>query len=384
MDPNDLQEVRKFIEGHTSKVSLRDLEKKGFRKVKVLRSNDIDELIRRAVHTVIAQEGARVTTAAEQEELVRRSREELREIMQQAQAAEQERAELAAARETLEEQVRVLQERLRGRGDLEGKMKELQRRLADEEDARRAAEQRAGSVDVGAISRAEAAERRVAELERRLGDADRRVQEAARTAEGWKEEAERGRDAARRGGDLEITLAALRDENHKLRDRAGRVETESRLKDEIEIPKLRERIEDLQGELRGAKSEMQRLQAQGALAGVGLDESRIRLLFKEMATELRAGGGGGGPADPGLVDQMGRMSKMLSEGLARMTERQSGATGADLDAMKVSLEKLFAHEAAGAIESNVDSVEVKEKTTADGVKDHLKKLKSLRKGRSSE
>ena len=35
MDPQDLQEVRKIIEKSTSKVSLRDLEKKGFRKVKV-------------------------------------------------------------------------------------------------------------------------------------------------------------------------------------------------------------------------------------------------------------------------------------------------------------------------------------------------------------
>ena len=38
-------DVRKVIEKSTSKVSLRDLEKKGFRQVKVLRAGDINQLI---------------------------------------------------------------------------------------------------------------------------------------------------------------------------------------------------------------------------------------------------------------------------------------------------------------------------------------------------
>src|SRR3954463_4641364 len=104
MDPNEIQEVRKIIESSTSKVSLRDLEKKGFRKVKVLRSNDIDELIRRAVTAVVAREGGddpRVT-----EEIVARSRQELKQLMAAAQAAEQERAEILARTEQLETQLR--------------------------------------------------------------------------------------------------------------------------------------------------------------------------------------------------------------------------------------------------------------------------------------
>src|SRR5260370_1126803 len=102
MDPQDLQEVRKIIEKSTSKVSLRDLEKKGFRKVKVLRSNDIDELIRRAVHAVVAREG--VGDSADNEALVEKAKEELKQLMTQAQAGEQERAELAGEKEDLEQQ----------------------------------------------------------------------------------------------------------------------------------------------------------------------------------------------------------------------------------------------------------------------------------------
>ena len=52
----DILDVRKVIERSTSKVSLRDLEKKGFRKVKVLRAGDINQLIYKAVQTVLAKQ----------------------------------------------------------------------------------------------------------------------------------------------------------------------------------------------------------------------------------------------------------------------------------------------------------------------------------------
>ena len=87
MDPNEIQEVRKIIESSTSKVSLRDLEKKGFRKVKVLRSNDIDELIRRAVTAVVAREHAESGHISE--DVIQRSKEELKKLMSQSQQVEQ-------------------------------------------------------------------------------------------------------------------------------------------------------------------------------------------------------------------------------------------------------------------------------------------------------
>jgi hypothetical protein len=357
MDPNDVQQVRKIIEQSASKVSLRDLEKKGFRKVKVLRANDIDELIRRAVHTVIAREGGGV---AEKEEIIKKSREELKEIMAQAQAAEAERAELAAARETLDQQVRMLQAKAKGRDDLEARMKELQRRLADAEEAKLAAESesrrfaaQASAVDPTIVARAEAAERRAGDLEATLGM-------------------------------LRDESGKLRDENAKVRERLGRVETETKLKDEIEMPKLRERIEELQGEVRGLKAELKRSEAQAP--GGGLTEDKLRLFFKEIIHEVRssqqAPAPQGAPVDHGLKEELGRMSRVLADGLARAgvgrTAASSG-TEAELEAAKIGLEKLFAHEAEAAVQSNVADVSIKESQT-EGVKDHLKKLKAMRKG----
>src|SRR5947207_1206598 len=136
MDPNEIQEVRKIIESSTSKVSLRDLEKKGFRKVKVLRSNDIDELIRRAVTAVVARESGEENPRIS-EELVERSRLELKQLMAQQQAADRERTELIERNEQLEAEV----QKLRGQGQQRGerdaisatRVEQAERRASDAE-----------------------------------------------------------------------------------------------------------------------------------------------------------------------------------------------------------------------------------------------------------
>src|SRR5258708_327549 len=65
----DILDIRKVIERSTSKVSLRDLEKKGFRKVKVLRAGDINQLIYKAVQTVLAKQPAGMSEAERQQVL---------------------------------------------------------------------------------------------------------------------------------------------------------------------------------------------------------------------------------------------------------------------------------------------------------------------------
>jgi DNA repair exonuclease SbcCD ATPase subunit len=327
MDPQDLQEVRKIIEKSTSKVSLRDLEKKGFRKVKVLRSNDIDDLIRRAVHAVVAREGV---ASAESEEIVKKSKEELRSLMAAAQAAEQERAELAAQNQALEEQIRELRSRVQQRADLEGKLKELQRRLADEEEARRRAESQLRDLDA---------------LKRRAEEAEARA----------------------------LAYQSLREEADELRSRLKHVETEHRLTHELEVPKLRERIEGLEAELRAARA-----------AAAALPQAQdMRAMFRELLAEVGAGRASG--VDPAIREEFAKMQKAIAESLARAGGRAPAeVTEADLEAVKLSIAQIFAADAARTgVETNIAAVEVKETTAVSNVKDNLNKLKSLRKGGSS-
>lgn len=372
MDPQDLQEVRKIIEKSTSKVSLRDLEKKGFRKVKVLRSNDIDELIRRAVHAVVAREG--VGDSADNEAIVEKAKEELKQLMATAQSTEQEKAELAAEKEELEQQVRELRTRYTQRGDLEGKLKELQRRLADEEEARHRAEAQLGTVDVAASSRAEDLERRLSEAEelaaaagRKIADLERLRHERERDAEALRRRVE---DAEARA----VSLSGHRDEADSLRSRTKQLETEHRLTQELELPRLRGRIAELEGDLRAAR-------AQQPAAGPGMGD--MRTMFKELLQEV--GAGRGGSVDPTIKEEFQKMQRSIAESLARAGGRGTGdLTQADFDAARVSLQALFTHdEAARGVESNIGTVTMKESTVSSDVKSKLDKLKALRKGGSS-
>src|SRR5579862_9793823 len=85
---DNILDVRKAIEKSTSKVSLRDLEKKGFRKVKVLRAGDINQLIFKAVQTVLAKQGAGMGEA-EKAQVLAEAKAEYEKNVKQLQEAQQ-------------------------------------------------------------------------------------------------------------------------------------------------------------------------------------------------------------------------------------------------------------------------------------------------------
>jgi regulator of replication initiation timing len=345
MDQSGLQEVRKIIESSTSKVSLRDLEKKGFRKVKVLRSNDIDELIRRAVTAVVAREPSDEGRVSE--ELIQRSKEELKRLMAQTRQIEQERAELIAQNEALEA-------RLREAARLQEVVKELQRRLADEQEARKRAEAAGGEARVSAAARLEEAERRAHDAELR-----------ARSADAARGELEQ----------LQQKVAPMREEVDTLRARVKEVETEKRLVEQLEVPKLRERVAELEGELRVAR------QAGGGAGAASTDQ--MRAMFRELLKETGAGGGADAKA---ISAEFAKLQSSLAEQIARAGGRGERVTDADLAVAKVSLDALFKHDlaAADAVQSNIQDVKFREQTTTSDLKGKLDKLKSLRKGGKSE
>ena len=98
----DILDVRRVIERSTSKVSLRDLEQKGFRKVKVLRAGDVNQLIHKAVQTVVAQHPT-ILGAEEKEKILadakaeyERQTKELQKLQEDQDAVEQAKANLEA------------------------------------------------------------------------------------------------------------------------------------------------------------------------------------------------------------------------------------------------------------------------------------------------
>lgn len=106
----DVDEVRARVAGSTSKVSLRDLEEKGLREVRVLRAGDVDSLILRAVESVLAaQPRGRGVSQAERDRIFAEARAEVdrhvdavRELEAERQRVELERAQVEQARQRLE------------------------------------------------------------------------------------------------------------------------------------------------------------------------------------------------------------------------------------------------------------------------------------------
>ncbi len=123
MDPElnrEVLDVRKVIEKSTSKVSLRDLEKKGFRQVKVLRAGDINQLIFKAVQNVLAKapRGAGMSEE-ERNKIISEARAEvdqqmaaMREMQTESQRIEAERAQLEARAQQLEQAHKNLEAKL--------------------------------------------------------------------------------------------------------------------------------------------------------------------------------------------------------------------------------------------------------------------------------
>ncbi len=112
-DSRDL-DLRNALEAGTKKTSLKDLEQKGFKNVKVLDEKGLEELMRRAVDRVVSSQ-----TAEEKARIVEQSRKELDRLMKEHKAARSRAQLLEADKNELVEQVEALQRELELKSELE-------------------------------------------------------------------------------------------------------------------------------------------------------------------------------------------------------------------------------------------------------------------------
>jgi chromosome segregation ATPase len=201
-----------------------------------------------------------------------------------------------------------------------------------------------------------------AELRRRLEDAEARALS--------------NQTRAQHGEEASAKLGAVREEADELRSKLKRLETEKRLLEDLEVPKLRERLKEVEDELR-----VQRAAAAAAPAGASNDQ--MKAMFRDLLKEAGAGGGfGGGDA---MKAEFAKLQSTIAQSLSSAGGRGGVVTEADLNAAKVSIEALFKHDAGAAVQSNINDVKVKEQTTTSDLKGKMDKLKALRnKGGKSE
>lgn len=346
MGSKELDQVREIIEKSTSKVSLRDLEKKGFRKVKVLRSNDIDQMIRKAVAQAL--DGG----VDDRDELIRRSKAELKEQMSAVNRAGAELSRFQATNKALEKENSSLKSQLNGQGGLHGKLKELQRRLADSSEALGRAEATLQVREVEA-ARVEGVQQRALQLERENEALRNRTQDAELNARAVEQ---RAAQAEQQSAKADV----LREQVESLTGRLKQLDMEKRLIEDLEVPRLRQQIEELTSALQTSREKS---------AGVEATPEAMRGMFRELLKEMGATKG----------DDVAQQLKSLQQSIASAVGGGGSGTVSEAEerAMKVSLSALFAHENE-AVETNIGNVEVEE-STGEGVRSSLNKLRSLRK-----
>ncbi len=433
MDPElnrEVLDVRKVIEKSTSKVSLRDLEKKGFRQVKVLRAGDINQLIFKAVQNVLAKQprGAGMSEA-EREQVVKEARAEvdaqmarMRHLEQEAVRIESEKQELEAARLRLEAKIKELnaqfaaqnqafmaekqafqaeKQKLFEKGlegqqaavrQYEGQLVDLRERLARAESKAQAAE--------GGVSRQdhEQLRDRLARAEARADQAEER----ARASDGAIPRQEHEELRARLKGridELELEAGRLRSagtERDEAQAKLARLKArEAELEDAEQksgrrIAQLNDEVDRLQNEVNRLREESAAKPAAGGVSDAELQrlrmeaeqrDQKMRELVQGLASSLvTAQTAAAAPgASPDLSMQFKSLqltlADQLKKGLAGMG--RAGDSGFDLTPEQAAA--LFASQADVKLETNINTVALKEQTAA-GVKDKLSKLKNLRGG----
>ncbi|MGE0708113.1 MAG: hypothetical protein AB7N76_17110 [Planctomycetota bacterium] len=417
MDPDlkrEVLDVRKVIEKSTSKVSLRDLEKKGFRQVKVLRAGDINQLIFKAVQNVLAKQprGAGMSEE-EREQIVKEARAELdhqlaekRALMQQGQELEAKHAQIEQAHQNLQAKLAEVNAQLANERKailLEKQQMERDKQSLMErslEGQKTAAANYEGQIeDLRArLQRAEAAvsdaQRSAAgNYEGQLDDLRERLQKAEAAARDAVPREEHDQVRKR----LNTQVDDLQEDCDRYRRQIRQLEEEG----DDQLKKLkRERVELEEAEARASsrvrslEEEVERLKKEleeGGGKGGGLHDAELQRLRMEMeqrsarmqdmmagiANSLvearKGGGGGGGGGNIDLSAQLDALQRNISASIRKAT----GAGRDDFDLTAEQAAALFAAQDTVNLETNITDVEVKEQK-ASGVNSKLAKLRNLR------
>jgi chromosome segregation ATPase len=384
MDPDlskEVLDVRKVIEKSTSKVSLRDLEKKGFRQVKVLRAGDINQLIFKAVQNVLAKQprGAGMSEE-ERQKIIADARAELdqqmaamREMQQESQRIEAEQAyrNLEAKLGQVNQQFQAREQALQREREafardkqslyekgLEGQQsaaRQFEGQIQDLRNQLCAAEQRAAGLE-GAVPRQEH-EDTLARAKSRLSELQQEVQETESRAQRYKKHNDQLEESEAKKA---RQISALEDEIKSLKEElaAAPQPTASGFGsvDGSELQRMRFEMEQRDSEMRALISGLAGTLASARQAPVAAADNG------EVAKQLKA-------MQSSLADQLRRSIGTLGKG-----------GGKDFDLSPEAAAALFASGKDDVVlETNISTIAVKEQQAA-GVKDKLSKLKNMRGG----
>ncbi|MCA8924592.1 MAG: hypothetical protein KDD82_22460 [Planctomycetes bacterium] len=351
-------DVRKVIEKSTSKVSLRDLEKKGFRQVKVLRAGDINQLITKALKNILAKQPRGAGLSEEERDAIEKeARSELDRQMAVQRTLQREKQEIEQKGQQIEE----------AKQRLEVKVAELNRQILAEKKAfqdekRQFEAQKQQLYEKGLQGQQDAArnyEGQIEDLRARLARAESELQGAVSSSD---YEAMRRRVEAA-DEDMQSVKRKARAQIAEMEEEVERYRAENR--------KLRE--EGAQSGTGGVDhAEMQRMRFE-----IEQRDASMREMIGGIAKSLAAAPAGGGGGD--FSKQFKSLQQSLSDQLRKGLNSVKGGGEWD-DLTEAAVAQMIANQTEDVVmETNARDIDVKE-TKAGSVKDKLARLRNLKKG----
>jgi chromosome segregation ATPase len=363
----EVLDVRKVIEKSTSKVSLRDLEKKGFRQVKVLRAGDINQLIMKAVQNVLAK--APRGAGMSDEEIQRVQREAKAEVDRQ----------LAEKRQIQQAHV-----------NLQNKLSEVNQQLATEKqqlEAQKAAFERdrqslmERSLEGQKVASANY-ESQISDLRQRLAAAEANSgvskdeydavrKRYATQLEDMENDVERYRGKIRQLEEDNAALARVKGQARGLEEDNQQLRAEvSRLKAELAEAASQSGTGRVDA---ASQAEMQRMRME-----FEQNQSRMQEMLAGIATSLveaRKAQPAAAEA-PDMTKQFAKLQQNISDAVRKAAGGAKGGAG-DLDLTAEQAAALFANMDDVKLDTNITDVQVEERKAA-GVSDKLAKLRNMR------
>jgi len=174
----------------------------------------------------------------------------------------------------------------------------------------------------------------------------------------------------------EAVKGALKDPRVVSRTAAERMVGEARREQEQRIAELSAELERVKRERDEAQGGGNPAAAAAAAATAGITPETMVQLMQQFAA-LQSGGQLAAPAGTDLTSAIDKLSNTLNERLEKFG-RKMGVSGA-VETDPVNLEALFKNHDDIQLESNIDSIDVKQKK-AGGIAANLEKLKKLKGG----
>ncbi|HNR99812.1 MAG TPA: hypothetical protein PKX48_02645 [Planctomycetota bacterium] len=320
--------IGQMIKSSTADVSVADLSRKGFTKVKVLNQDAIRRLIVEAVERTLLARSEEISKR-EREKVIGESKATFEHLLREKVGEEREKVQ-------------------RTQGEVEAHRQEIAALKAEIERLR----VKAASTETDRV-------RLAAENEsfRRLAETTRSETERVRA------------EAAQREREAEEESARLKEDLERERGRGDRGEGDA-ARYRRELDEMRARGE---GELARLKRELDEERAKAAQQG----SQTMAELLRGLVAEMQAGRG-----TEAQLAELGKSLEKLHERLARGIPAAgaavSGGGGVD-DPMAHIMAALLKVDEGVALESNITKVTVKESTAKKGVSGSLEKLKAMQK-----